>query len=277
MLYQIAINTISLQEKIPAGSRLWYKFNNSFVPQEIPSHELLSAIYLGHSFCAVHKGTRKLANFVCGQHIAVDLDTEDERSSLPKLMTHEFVQVYASILYTTPSHTLEKPRARIVFLLDQPIGTAEGYKTAIDYLYSLFPGADPSCVDASRFLYGSYHCTVEYPDNILPLAHLRSLYKQAMQVKQDTRLSSPRPHPHGTGKYDPNQLVQWAIEDAPAKGRNNQGYILARRLRESGLSQAETTNYMESYRQRVERDKLPKYSEQEVAATVRSAYGGRRS
>lgn len=271
MEYRIAINTISLRGKIESGSSLWYKFNHSFVNQTVPSSELLAAIYLGHSFCAWHNGPRKTANFACGQHIALDLDTGDERSSIPHLMRNEFVQTYAALLYTTPSHTDDAPRTRVIFLLDQPIATADGYKTAIDHIYSLFPGSDPSCVDASRFFYGSHHCHMEYPDNMLPIAHLRSMVKQAMQARRDTR---PTGGARGNGRFPPEQLVQWAVEDAGGRGRNNQGYILAHRLRENGLPMTDAENYMLAYQRQVEAAKLPKYSEQEARHNLKMAYKG---
>lgn len=209
-------------------------------------------------------------NFQLAQHIAVDMDTEDKRSSIDWLMKHEFVRAYASILYSTPSHTDEAPRSRIIFLLDRPITDGAGYKQAIEYIYSLFPGADPSCVDASRFLYGSKNCRIEWmAENELPLSHLRMLYLQSQQNKPQP--TKPRATGQHTGKYSPDKLVEYAVQDAPGRGRNNQGYILARRLRENGVGEDEATNWMLDYQRQVQGGPH-KYTEREVITTLRSAY-----
>lgn len=190
MEYKIAINR-EATGKLPPNAR-WDVFNDSFVNQTMQSLDIANAIYTSHAYAAWHNGRRKTENFQLAQHIAVDLDTEDERSSIDHLLTHEFVSVYAAILHSTPSHTEATPRTRVLFLLDQPIANADSYKTAIDFVYSLFPGADPSCVDASRFFYGSKDCRIEWFDNVLPLAHLRTFYRQAKRHQRRVRWSSAR-------------------------------------------------------------------------------------
>jgi hypothetical protein len=153
MKYRIAINAMALSEKIPPGDSRWERFNLAFVNQELEPVDIANEIYTGHAYTTWMNGKRKLEHFICAQHIAVDMDTGDIRSSFDHLLKHDLVRMYASLMHTTPSHTIECPRARVIFLLDEPITDALGYQRAAKFLIAQF-GADPACSDASRFFYG---------------------------------------------------------------------------------------------------------------------------
>ncbi len=193
MKYQIAINKMKLTGKLPKGDRRWEEFNTSFDNLELEMIDIANAIYCGHSYTAWHNGRRTTENFVSAQFIAVDMDTEDERSTIAYLAAMEFVKIYASFIYSTPSSTEATPRSRVIFLLDEPITNADAYKSAINFIYSMFPGSDPNCVKASGFFYGSLNCQLEILDNVLPVVHMRSYYQRWLktQPKQAPQVAQP--------------------------------------------------------------------------------------
>lgn len=174
--YRISFNTMQLSGKLPQGDPRWGVFNDSFENLTLAPVEIANLIYKGYAFTTWHDGRRSLANFICGQHVAVDMDCGDERSSLDALTAHPWVRMYASLVYTTPSHTQEAPRARVLFLLDTPIDKADAYGEIVQFVMAQFDGPDTGCKDASRFFYGSRNCNLAMPDNVLPLAQLRRLY-----------------------------------------------------------------------------------------------------
>lgn len=281
---QIAINEMALHGKLTPGDTRWARFNDSFVNRTVDTIDLANAIYTGHSYAAWHRGRRCVENFLQGQHIAVDLDTGDERSSIDYILAAEFVQVYGGLVHTTPSHTPTDPRARIVFFLDQPITDASAYKRAIGFVYSLFPGADPACIDCSRFFYGSLNCQMEWLGNVLPLAHLRSYYARwAHKVHNSAdcadrsiydarRASSPKSAGRTQDRFQADALLDYAIADSAGQGRNNRGYRLARQLREIGVSQMDAEGYVRRFQQAVARQGQHDYTEYEALASLRSAY-----
>ena len=181
--YRISFSTMPLTGKLPQGDRRWAEFNDSFENLTLSPVEIANLIYKGYAFTTWHDGRRSIEHFISGQHIGVDLDTGDERSTFDALMTHEWVRMYASIIYTTPSHTPEAPRARVIFLLDKPIDSAAGYSEAAKFVISQFDGADVTCSDASRFFYGSLNCDLLLPSNRLPLTHLRHYYNAWKQTQ----------------------------------------------------------------------------------------------
>lgn len=177
--YRIAVSSQALDHKIPPGSPDWSTFNASFHNRELTPFDFAHAIWDGHPFTTWHSGGwRTTANYLCGQHIGLDFDNGDATSTLPALMANPFIHRHAAILYTTPSHTPEAPRARVVFLLDTPIQQATNYALAAQALLWLFGTADRQCKDAARFFYGSLRCEIEMFANVLPLATVKHVIQQ---------------------------------------------------------------------------------------------------
>lgn len=279
MAYKIAISSIALKGKIPAGDKRWGQFNDSFQNLELETIDIANAVYTGRSFTTWHNGRRSLDNFVLGQHLAVDMDSGDERSSFDALMNHSFVQMYASLIYTTPSHTAEQPRARVLFMLDEPITDKDAYQAAAKFLCSLFDGCDSACTDASRFFYGSLNCDLRIVDKVLPLGHLRMHFKRwqklhpQMPVSQQPTKEPSSPNDHTESKAKPERLLEWAVEDAASQGRNCRAYRLGKQLQESGFTYVEALPVIEMYQKRVQSIKREPFTATEARKALASAFG----
>jgi len=177
--YKVSVSSFSLDHKIPPGDTFWSTFNASFQNQELTPYNFAKAIWDGHPFTTWHSNSwRTSANYIAGQYLALDFDTGDQTSTLPTLIENPFIHRHSSILYTTPSHTAEAPRARVVFLLDTPIQQAQNYTLASAALLWLFGTADRACRDAVRFWYGSLRCDMEMFDNVLSLATVKHIIAQ---------------------------------------------------------------------------------------------------
>ena len=214
MGYKISFSTMSLDSKIPQDDPLWGKFNASFVNRELELHDIANEIYLARPFTTWHKNKwRNAVNWELGGHIALDFDSEDERSTLTYLAKDKFIQKYAAFIYTTPSHTPATPRARVLFVLDQPIYQAKNYTTAVSALLWLFGTADRQCKDCCRFFYGSRNCEFEWIDNVLPIEKVKQIigqYKETGDVVKKT---------HERKNYTPTadqQEVAEALKVIPA-------------------------------------------------------------
>ena len=209
--YTISIGP-SLAEKIQPMSSYWPKFNSSFSNQTVTSPELANLIYEHHAFTTWHDNQwRTTDNYLQGQHIGLDFDTMDKRSSIPYLLDDPFISKYASLLYTTPSHTIDAPRCRVVFLLDTPIYQAKNYALAATSLLWLFGGtADRQCKDAVRFFYGAQvGGDIEWLPNILPLDIVKDIiarYKATGQREKKT-----------VQNYQPTNADEREVQNALAK------------------------------------------------------------
>ena len=154
-----------MQGDIPA----WREFNGSFVNVDIKPIDLMQRVQAGFAYTAQHKRYRSADNFICAQHIALDMDTEDERSSIAVLSVEPFFAEHASFIHTTPSHTAAKPKARVVFVLDRPIRSVDKYAELAQSLVHRFESSDRACKDPARFFYGAKGCDVAWLGNILTL------------------------------------------------------------------------------------------------------------
>lgn len=178
MKYRISINRMATG-KLPKGDPRWHEFTNSFVNRELELLEIANAIYTGHAYCPWQRSVgRSSENFLCAQHIAIDMDTKDERSAIATLSQHPFVRMYGALIHTSPSHTPELPKARVIFFLDRYIESALGYTAAVEFMMAQFDDPDPVCKDPSRFFYGANNCDIWFQEGELPIAHLRRYFKQ---------------------------------------------------------------------------------------------------
>jgi hypothetical protein len=169
--YKVALGPVT-QAKLPPGDPRWPQFNGSFVNEELRSDLVAANLYDGHPITTWHKDHwRTSKNYVLGQHLGIDFDTEDQRSTLIALTRDPFIARHGAIVYTTPSHTPDKPRARAMFLLDTPIHQPANYTLAASALLWVFGAADRQCKDAVRFFYGGRPgaCEMEFLGNILRL------------------------------------------------------------------------------------------------------------
>lgn len=271
--YRIAVSSQALDHKIPPGSPDWRGFNASFVNRELTPFDFATAIWNGHPFTTWHKDNwRTTTNYLCGQHIGLDFDNGDQTSTLPALMANPFIHRHASILYTTPSHTPEAPRARVVFLLDTPIQQATNYALAAQALLWLFGTADRQCKDPARFFYGSLRCEIEMFDNVLPLATVKHIIKRyqetgALELKRHHRAGPIRTSDRYTTAALRNEVE--AVRTAPQGTRNgtlNKAcWNLARFIATGELSQIEIEDALTSAALSAG------LGEAEITATLRSA------
>lgn len=193
MQYKIAFSKYAPESKIPHGDEFWGTFNGSFSNMELEPVDILNQIYTGHPFTTWHGNHwRHSKNYIAGQHLALDFDTEDERSTIPFLMKDRFIQKHAFAIYTTPSHTPATPRARVLFLLDQPIQQAKNYVAAAGAFVWLFGGSDRQCKDACRFFYGSHNCEIEWIGEELPLDKVKEIIGQYQKTGEMAKRQQDR-------------------------------------------------------------------------------------
>ena len=240
--YRIAVSSMALDRKIPPGDALWHKFNGSFSNLELTPFDFASAIYDGHPFTTWHANAwRTSANYICGQHLGLDFDAGDKTSSLPALLANPFIKKHANLVYTTPSHTPDAPRARAVFLLDTPIVQAQNYALAAAALLWLFGTADRQCKDPARFFYGSLRCEIETLDNVLSLTTVKRLISQYQETGRRERQRHEREYTATNAQAE----VADALKKIPAWGIDYDEWVavlmaLHREYGDAGMELAES-------------------------------------
>jgi hypothetical protein len=118
---------------------------------ELTPIEVAEEINLGHVYSAYHTPPRRKENFICSGMLSVDLD---RGWTLEELLADDYVKGYASIVYTTASHTPEAPRLRVLFELERDITVAAEMARAYRGIILRFKG-DPACSTPCQMFYGS--------------------------------------------------------------------------------------------------------------------------
>lgn len=174
---------------------IWRDFNGTYQNFDLEPSEIMDLIYRGHAFTTHHHTYRKRDNFICGQHLALDFDTDDINSTFLGILRHEFIRQYAYALYTTPSYTSKTPRARALFLLDRAECEMLKYQELAEGLVYMFGQTiDRKCKDACRIFFGTSgkpDARMKIIGNILPLAVAQLKIAEPYRIHR--RLTQPKP------------------------------------------------------------------------------------
>jgi len=162
-------------DKVKYGSKQFWDFNMTFINYTISGGRLANAIQKGMTWTAPHEHIRRhrprpekpdyhttyrvKENIISVQALAIDSDTEDEKSRFEWWLNQPFIANQAAFLHTTASHTEDKPRCRVVFVLDRPVTVQEAERILKGFMRE-WGHVDKSCKDAGRVFYGAKDCTV---------------------------------------------------------------------------------------------------------------------
>jgi len=179
MKFHIAYNPNYIN-KVPPGSQNYWHFNCSFKNGYGTLEQIANVVKHGHCITSPHhhihntnpdgKRTtyRVKANVIECQIAGFDFDTKDYRSSFEHILSYPLFDNYA-LLYTTASHTAEKPKARAFMPLSEPIPPEDMEIFLRSFLDKesgdLYGWADISCKDSSRLFYGSKDAEIRFPPN----------------------------------------------------------------------------------------------------------------
>ena len=207
---KVAINKNIINKIDENDKKLWSMSGKTFVNLDITPRQFVNFINKGFPFCSQHEGNRSSKNFLCSDVLAVDID---EGMTVVEALSNNYVKKYALLIYTTPSHTENFQRFRIVFQLNTTITDNNVMRAAFNGVIRKF-GGDPSCKDACRLFFGSKGSNPVLIGNILPDEELEKLivlgeesYKQSDRRQNDNKLNIQRTTIQSKHKLDKNITV----------------------------------------------------------------------
>lgn len=178
---------------------------------ELDIDEFIGHVRKGHAFSAHFKdGYRKGEKFLCSDVVAADVDGT---MTLEDALEAPFVRDFAAFLYTTPSHTDDRHRFRIVFLLEETIGHSKDWKNCLLGL-AVRIGSDRSIKDAGRMFYGNRDAQVYPIGKMLSVKEVNTL----VALGEDERGKSHKAMEHApirsSARINPDTLVMTATGQA---------------------------------------------------------------
>lgn len=127
-------------------------FSHGWENVEISRDEFIVGVTQhGWAYCPQLKGARKGANFLACNIASVDVD---HGLAIEDALAHPLIQQSAFLIYTTPRHTPEAHRFRIVFLLPETITSARQMR-AINRGLARALGGDMAATDPTRINFGN--------------------------------------------------------------------------------------------------------------------------
>jgi Primase C terminal 2 (PriCT-2) len=126
--------------------------------------------------------------------------------TIEQALENPFIKEFGAIIYTTPSHTPNWHKFRIVLMLPEFV-EAEALKLLIKRLIAEFPEADKACSDISRVFYGNTEAEFPLfnPDAYLPMEWVKEARKQAKKVSE-VKSSKPIKKNSKNNEYEINRL-----------------------------------------------------------------------
>lgn len=176
---------LNLINKDPPKSKK--SFAEGFDVYEVTLDQFVYVLTQGVGFSYVFDGgIRKAPNFQMSDCLCVDVDGG---LRLADAEEHPFVKEFASFIYTTPSHTSDVHRFRIIFLLEQSI-EEPGELTFATRALAQMLGGDLSVSDPARLFYGNSEARVIRLGHVLPLEQVAQLIVEGDAItKQKRRLA----------------------------------------------------------------------------------------
>lgn len=177
-LLKVAIGR-NLIDKIPPESLTAFA-TDGWENVELRVAELIAEILAGFAYCAQFRGRRATTNFKAADIVSVDID---RGLSIQDALDLPIVRDHAAFLYTTPSHTPEDARFRIVFVLPQTIETANEMR-AISRSLALRLGGDLAATDACRISFGNSKAEIYSVGKMLSAALVQELIDQNIDAPE---------------------------------------------------------------------------------------------
>ena len=159
------------------------KLNRHIETVEMDVEDLVKSIKSGYSHSFVFSDNKRSAdNFISADVVMLDFDGTIQ---LDELLNHEWVKQYGAFVYTTPSHTDNEHRLRLVIVLEKAIIDKDTLKNLMKALVKVFPQADQQCVDAARLFHGNTNAQVSMLNNIVPSSEIERLIKYCTVNKKN--------------------------------------------------------------------------------------------
>ncbi len=198
--FAVEVNRLFTDKVKPGDSRFW-RLNMTFRREQMTAAELREAIHQGYTWTAPHRKERHRRpdgkrttfrvkrNVIGVQAVGLDSDTGDERSALAWWTADPFFAAFGAFAHTTASHTDERPRCRVVFVLPELL-TVEDAERLLRALHDHYPHVDHSAKDACRLFYGAAGCQFVAPDNVMPLEVAQAFIQEVQQHEDELRLAA---------------------------------------------------------------------------------------
>lgn len=187
-MLKIAINkSIVNKATRKQATDLTEKWDNA----ELGAEEFRSAVLDGNAFCcsqlkSAHKATDQ---FFRANSVWLDFDNKDtgHKTTLDRVINSEKMKQMAFAVYTSPSHTPDQHRFRLVFQLPYDVTDPNEYKSIVKLFINKY-GSDPAPSAAAQAFFGNTNAEVYLFGQTVPEGFIDQLRVDAQKEKEETKV-----------------------------------------------------------------------------------------
>ena len=176
------------------------KSGRGWTVSELDLEQFIDHIKNGYPFTHQFFGGRKTKEQFKQTNVLV-ADINDNMT-VEQALDDEFIKANGTLIYTTPRHTQEQHRFRVVFALDRLIFDPNVYESLYGGLMKKIPFADPNVRSSAQFFQGSSTTQVWILDRSIPDALINKLINAGVESEIEKHIS-PR-----IKELTPKTLVQ---------------------------------------------------------------------
>lgn len=158
------------------------------LPARVTIEQLANEVSKGKTWCAAFANERSANGFISSSLVYIDID--DGLTITEAVNKCRELSLPPALIYTSFSHSAEKPKFRIVWQLSDVVIDRRLYKHMLTYLIKSF-GGDAACKDAVRLIYGSTPASIKLcqPDDIINTEELQKVALDAIKVAYTPRVA----------------------------------------------------------------------------------------
>lgn len=166
---------------------------------QLTVQDFIEHVVRGHPFAhQFFDGQKKKAFFQSASILVADID---DGLTLEQALEHEIVKSFATFIYTTPNHTPEKNRFRIVFVLERRVFDPEHYEAMYADLMTHLP-TDPKAKSCAQLFFGAKGVEPIWVGNIMPESVMNKMVTRGLRAKYD------QDNPPATEELTENTIVK---------------------------------------------------------------------
>ena len=149
--------------------------------------------------------------------LIADIDNKDvnQQFTLEDAIEHPFIKKHASFIYTTPRHSQEVNRFRIIFKLESRVFNPDVYQAMYEDLMRMIP-TDPATKSVAQMFFGSKDCQIiRFDKKLDEITALKMVNQSMLHQHQDNFPSEPESinkHTVVKTKHGRNREV-WSLDD----------------------------------------------------------------
>lgn len=147
---------------------------------EISVDDFIKHIRKGHPYTHQFSSGRRSKDYFKSTEILIaDIDHD---MTIEQALDHELVKGFGTFIHTTPQHTPQAHRFRIIFVLDRQVFDADSYEAMYRSLLGVLP-SDPKAASAAQMFFGNDKSEIHWIGKSVPDKQINKMITDGIKQK----------------------------------------------------------------------------------------------